>query len=72
MAPDPGDGYLCRLSYSQGPLGGPHKLLGAHKDPPRGPSTSKMAKNEHKSKKNFKSITDSIIKVHFLADSTVM
>ena len=51
-----------------GALGGPHELLGGPKDPPRGPKWLKMTQRV----KNRKKMSESIIKVRFLADSTVM
>ena len=46
---------------------GPHEYLGAPKDPPRGPKWLKVTTKE----KKLKNRTESIIRVHFLADSTL-
>ena len=51
-----------------GALGGPHELLGGLEDPPRGPKWLKMTQRV----KNRKKMSEIVIKVRFLADSTVM
>ena len=47
----PGGRVSLEVKLLIGALGGPHKLLGAPKAPPEALPRSKMAKNDHKSKK---------------------
>ena len=51
MAPDLGGRVSLEVKLLIGALGGPHESLATPKSPPEAPQRSKMAKNDHKSRK---------------------